>query len=339
MTSWPELVRILSGALLSAFFAGSETGAYVVNRLKLRYRAKSGLRRAVLLERLLEDLPGFVTALLVWTNLCVYFVSAACTAMFERMGTAIDAEFAATLAVAPVLFMFSELAPKSLFRRRADGLMLSGARALSLAVRLVRPLALALGGLGKAVRRALRLGEEQSWATVSRRALREQFAEGAAQGVFSGPQRLLVENVLQSASRPALGAGNPLGEGNALPADATAGDLLARAGRFPSSRVPVYEKDPERVVGVVHVLKAWGADRDARLGDLALPPVWLDGDASVVQALASLRRAQSTVGFIAREDEKDEGETGGKRAREVVTAEGLLRHMIAGAGSGAPRRP
>jgi putative hemolysin len=210
--------------------------------------------------------------------------------------------------------------------------MLSGARALSLAVRLVRPLALALGGLGKAVRRALRLGEEQSWATVSRRALRERFAEGAAQGVFSGPQRLLVENVLQSASRPALGAGRPLGEGNALPADATAGDLLARAGGFPSSRVPVYEGDPERVVGVVHVLKAWGADRDARLGDLALPPVWLDADASVVQALASLRRAQSTVGFIAR----GPGETG---AREVVTAEGLLRHMIAGAGSGAPRRP
>lgn len=172
------------------------------------------------------------------------------------------------------------------------------------------------------VRWALRLGEERNWAAVSRLALREHFAAGEAQGVFSGPQGLLVENVLQSASRPALGAGHPLGEGNALPADATVGDLLARAGGFPSSRVPLYEEDPERVVGVVHVLKAWGADRGARLRDLALPPVWLDGEASVIHALASLRRAQSTVGFIAL------GEGG--RAREVVSAEGLLRHMIAG---------
>ena len=125
MTPWVEPTLMACGVVLAAFFAGSETGAYVLNRLRLRYRASAGVRRAALLQGLLEDMPGFVTALLIWTNLSVYLVSAACTSLFERAGTAAHAELAATLAAAPVLFVFSELAPKELYRRRAEGLMLS----------------------------------------------------------------------------------------------------------------------------------------------------------------------------------------------------------------------
>ncbi len=348
MTAWPEIVVMASGAFLAAFFAGAETGAYVLNRLRLRYRAGSGLRRAATLERMLADLPGFVTALLIWTNLSLYLVSAACTALFDRAGTAIDPELAATLAAAPVLFAFSELAPKDLFRRRADTLMLSSAGALSVTVGLVRPLARALAGLGNAVSRTLGLGEERNWAHVSRRALQKEFraasrrrsgfaggAAGEAQGVFSGPQRLLVENILQAGSRPAAGAAHALdlaglavpGGYPVLPADATAADLLARAGKFPSSRVPISEGDARRVVGVVHVLRAWGAPPGTKLRDLALPPVRLDGNVSVVGALAALRRAHATMGFLVDEGEGSPGEG---RASAVVTVEGLLLRVMAG---------
>jgi CBS domain containing-hemolysin-like protein len=335
MIPWPEIIVMVSGALLAGFFAGAETGAYVLNRLRLRYRAGSGLRRAATLERMLADLPGFVTALLIWTNLSLYLVSAACTALFDRAGTAIDPELAATLAAAPVLFAFSELAPKDLFRRRADTLMLSSAGALSVTVGLVRPLARTLAGLGNVVRRTLGLGEDRDWAHVSRRALRKEFRAGEAQGVFSGPQRLLVENILQAGSRPAADAAHALDmAGLAVPggypvlsADATAADLLARAGEFPSSRVPIYESDPRRVVGVVHVLKAWGAPPETKLRDLALPPVRLDGNVSVVEALAALRRAHATMGFLVDEEEGSPGEG---RALAVVTVEGLLLRVMAG---------
>jgi CBS domain containing-hemolysin-like protein len=230
--------------------------------------------------------------------------------------------------------------------------MLSSAGALSVTVGLVRPLARTLAGLGNAVSRTLGLGEERNWAHVSRRALREEFraasrrrsgfaggAAGEAQGVFSGPQRLLVENILQAGSRPAAGAAQAFDKYPVLSADATAADLLARAGEFPSSRVPVSEGDPRsvgssgrpdaarRVVGVVHVLRAWGAPPETKLGDLALPPVWLDGNVSVVGALAALRRAHATMGFLVDEGE---GSPGKGRARAVVTVEGLLRHVMAG---------
>ena len=76
----PEVIIIIAGVLLAAFFSGSESGAYDLSRLRLRYRAREqGLAWATRLERLLEDLPNFVTAMLIWTNIALYMATWGCT--------------------------------------------------------------------------------------------------------------------------------------------------------------------------------------------------------------------------------------------------------------------
>ena len=57
----PEVIMVIVGVLLAGFFSGSESGAYDLSRLRLRYRAREqGLAWANRLELLLDDLPNFV---------------------------------------------------------------------------------------------------------------------------------------------------------------------------------------------------------------------------------------------------------------------------------------
>jgi CBS domain containing-hemolysin-like protein len=329
MTFWPEAVLLASGALLAAFFSGAETGAYVINRLRLRHLVRNrGARWAERVESLIENPPVFVTAMLIWTNISLYLATAACTALYTETAVAHQAALAATLTLAPPLFILAELAPKNVFRLRAEDMMARSARALWAAVALARPAAVVLSGAGGLVRKALRLPEPRHWATVSRRAVRTQIAEGA----LSPAQRALVERILLAGSQPALRAAVPVGEFPSLPEDATAGDLLSRAGTLRGLRAPVHRDAPDRIVGVVHLLRAWSAPAGTPLAEIARPPVLLDEKASVMGVLGELRRARESLGVIARP--AAEGAREPARARAVVTVEDLLRYLVAGTPGG-----
>jgi len=331
VTRAPEIVIIAAGAILAAFFSGAESGAYDLSRLRLRYRAREqGLAWAVRLERLLEDMPNFITATLVWTNVSLYAATWGCTSLFEHSGLDVDPTFAATLVAAPILFVFAELVPKNLYRLRPEKLMASSARALWVSVVIAGPVARAFSGLSRLLRRVLGLAEPRDWALMSRRTVRAHFAATAEGGGLSDPQRELVDNIILSGPGPALPAGTPIEELRAFPEDMEAADLFKRPGECPA-RVIVYRDTRERVTGVLPLLEVWGAPAGTRLGDLVREPVHLDENVSIIQALMALRREGENAGVISAPPDGD----GSRRAVALVTEAALVRRL-AGRKTGAP---
>jgi len=351
MSGWSAVAMLACGALLAAFFSGAETGAYVLDRLHLRYRAHElGDAWARRLERLLEDTPGFVTAMLLWTNLALDIVSAVCTNLYERTALPVQPEIAATLTAAPLLFVFAELVPKTVFRLRAERMMMSSARVLLAAVWLVRPLARALSAFGRAVRWLLGLAGPRHWTLVSRKAVETAFAAGAEQGALSTPQRHLVQGILRSGSASVAAVGTAVEKLQLMSEDASAAELIARAAALRSPRVFVYRGAPDQVSGVVHVVQAWGVPGATPLSALARPPLLLSDGTTIVQALAALRRAGRSVGLlVAAADTKRAAEHPGAdpgaetqattwRARAVVTVEDLLRYLVRDIAAQRPSR-
>ncbi|MHC4250040.1 MAG: CNNM domain-containing protein [Planctomycetota bacterium] len=340
MSPRTEVLMIVAGALLAAFFSGAESGAYDLSRLRLRYRAREqGLAWAMRLERLLEDMPNFITAMLVWTNLALYMATWGCTSLFEKSQLDVNPTLAATLVAAPVLFIFAELVPKNLYRLRPERLMASSARALWLSVLVAGPIARVFSGVGGLLRRGLGLAEPRHWALMSRRTVRAHFAATAEGGGLSGPQRELVDNIILAGPGPALPAGTPVEGLPAFAEETTAAELLTRAGECPmtecaTTRVLVCRGAREQVVGVLRVLDAWGAPPDAKLSDLVREPVWLDGDVSIIQALVALRRAGETAGVIST----PAGGDGPRQAKALVSEAALVRHLVGG-GTLGDRRP
>lgn len=97
--------------LASAMFAGSETGFYSLNRLRLRQMAHDSLPAAVL-TRITSSASGFLAALLLGNNLANSLAVQGGVGLLVGWGIE-QAEFWTTLILTPVLLLLGELLPKA----------------------------------------------------------------------------------------------------------------------------------------------------------------------------------------------------------------------------------
>ena len=104
------MTLLFVGLLLSAFFAGSETGWYGTNPLKLRHFARTN-RRAALLARTLQPSGSFLATLLIGNNLANSLTVQAGVLLAVQWGWQ-DSEAWTALILTPLVFVFAEVAPK-----------------------------------------------------------------------------------------------------------------------------------------------------------------------------------------------------------------------------------
>ena len=124
--------------LVEGYYSGSETGAYCLNKIRLRFRAEQGVRSALILQKLLTDPQGLICTTLIGTNIAVYISTGILTNKLELMGVG-AAELVSTLCLAPVLLILAEATPKNIFQLRADFLMYKLAPSLAFFRRLFGP--------------------------------------------------------------------------------------------------------------------------------------------------------------------------------------------------------
>ena len=110
MTS--ALLLLLVALAGSAMFAGSETGFYGINRLRLRHEARRS-KVAALLEKVVRSPSAFLATLLIGNNLANDAAVKAAGRIGTEFGLA-NPEFVGALFLTPLVFLFGEVLPKQL---------------------------------------------------------------------------------------------------------------------------------------------------------------------------------------------------------------------------------
>jgi CBS domain containing-hemolysin-like protein len=121
--SWGvELLIIVLFLLLKGFFSGSEIAMVNSDKLKLRHLAKLGNRGAALVLKLFKTPDVILGTTLVGTNLATVIISTlgalVCIDLFGPAG-----DFISVLVLTPILLIFGEVVPKSVFQQEADNLV------------------------------------------------------------------------------------------------------------------------------------------------------------------------------------------------------------------------
>ena len=112
------LMLFIGGA---SFFAGSETGFVSWNPMKIEHRAVSGDIVAQWALFLLKRKDRLLSAQLIGNNICVIGASLAFASLFETIDRAVPLELTRmpspeSWLLTPVIVLFSEMLPKSLYR-------------------------------------------------------------------------------------------------------------------------------------------------------------------------------------------------------------------------------
>ena len=231
-----SLLLLIAGLAGSALCAGTETGYYALNPLKLRVRAASS-RLAALLLRLTRPPHAFLTMLLIGNNVANYLTVSAGVALLAAW-TVPQPELIATLVLTPVTFLLGEVGPKQFVLHNPLGILLRVTPLLVVQRVLLAPLTFLIGVLGKL------LAREDAEAIAGRRHLAALLLEGGRAGHGEAPVLQAALRALESEGRglgpflrtdlPLLYAGMPLSDARvalARPSDTLA--LLERRGRLP----------------------------------------------------------------------------------------------------------
>jgi Mg2+/Co2+ transporter CorB len=125
-------IMLLIGVLLSAFFSGSETGFYRVNRVRLVLDSRGGDLIARGLLYLTNNPSLFVATTLIGNNLANYVTSLAIVLITQEFFApeAHVAELVAPIALSPLLFVYGELLPKRLYYHAPYRLLRRGGQLL-----------------------------------------------------------------------------------------------------------------------------------------------------------------------------------------------------------------
>ena len=265
----PELVTAVAVVLVtSAFCSLCEAVLYSVPVSHIESLAHAGRGSGRILQQLRAHVDRPIAAILILNTVANTGGAAVAGALADHvLGTGYLVYFTTGLTLA--ILVFSEMLPKTAGVVYCRPLASFLARPIQALVALLLPAI----WLSRGVTRLLTRGRPDT--PVTDEDLMVLVRLGTRTGHFKEHEARMIKNILALEGRDVADVMTPRTVLFALPAQATVGEVRDQPGLQSFSRIPVYEKDGDDIVGVVHrrdILTAIGDDRfDQRLEGLMSP--------------------------------------------------------------------
>lgn len=244
--------------MLSAFFSGSETALTAASRPVMHHKEQDGDPRAGTVNRLRRYQERLLGAILLGNNMVNILASALATSvMIELFGE--NGVVYATAVMTALVLIFSEILPKTYALQNADTMALRVARPMSILVVLFAPITQTIQIVVQATLRLFGGGEGPGLD-------RERELRGAielhADDVVVGnhhAERTMLHGVLDLEDVGVWEIMVHRRKVQMIDISRPMEEILDTVLASPHTRIPIYEKDPDNIVGVLHareVLKA-----------------------------------------------------------------------------------
>lgn len=246
----------------SALYSGSEIGFYSLSRVRVGLEARRGVFSARMIERLLRDDSTLLITILIGNNLVIELATHLGDEVLHGRGFREPwASLVLTLSLTPVLFLFGEVLPKEIFRRRPHRMVSLWVPFVQVSRLIFWPLSIVLRFVTAMLERLFRVPSGATGAFFGRDVLLSLLAEGKRSGALPERAEVLARNALALRSLPISKAMVPWSEvvkiESAQPREAKL--EVVRGSTF--SRLPVV--DAAGVFeGYVHQLEVLAAGAD-----------------------------------------------------------------------------
>ncbi len=239
-------VSVVFFILLEAFFSGSELAIVSVNKARLQLLAK----KDKVLQDFLKDTESYITLTLFGYTFSIVFATAFYTYMWIKLAREdlpIIRGYEPLLAETLLIFtlLFGEIIPKSLFLSNAEFLTPLIVKVLYPFKRVLYPILYSAKVVSNFISKHLSEGEKY----LSKEEIVKILTEGKIG--LSKTKRLLIANILTFKDRTISEIVKPIYEVVAISEDATVGQAAERIKESGYSRLPVYRKTLQNIVGYI----------------------------------------------------------------------------------------
>jgi CBS domain containing-hemolysin-like protein len=311
-------VLVMMAILASeAFFTGSEIGVVSADRIKLRHDAAKGSRGARLALKMLNNPEWLLSTTLVGTNISVVANTTLATALvIEMLGP--QYSWVAVVVVAPLIWVFGEIVPKSVFQQRADVITPYSIIILRAASILFYPILIIFTVLARLLTRIFGNGEQRNPFTLREEIMAMMGMASSATDIEPSEQSM-IRRVFDFGETTAADIMVPLIDVVGIDQGASAGEAMRLAAETAHKRLSVYDERVDKIVGTLNTLDLLLEGRHAAIKPFVHTPIYIPGSQGIGDLLPVIR--EKGVGMAVVVDE-----FGG--AEGIVTLEDIIEEVV-----------
>ena len=323
---------------LNAFFAATEIAVISLNEKKVRALAEDGNKKAVKMLKIIEEPTQFLSTIQIGITLAGFLGSAFAADNFaEVLSAAISKAFnlsadntkiintvavvLVTLILSYFTLIFGELVPKRIAMKHKEKLANSVCGIISFLAAALKPIIWFLTISTNAVLRLVGIDPHEKEEPVSEEDIVLMLDAGADEGSLDHDDIEYIKNVFKLDKMTAEDVMTPRKSVISISYDASDKEILEIIEEESYSRIPVYEDNPDKIIGILHacdyLLKR--NEKNFNLKSILHTPVFVPETVSLDVLFKDMQTDHNHLAVVVNED----GETSG-----IVTMEDILEEIV-----------
>lgn len=323
---------------LNAFFAATEIAVISLNEKKVRALAEDGNKKAVKMLKIIEEPTQFLSTIQIGITLAGFLGSAFAADNFaEILSAAISKAFnlsadntkiintvavvLVTLILSYFTLIFGELVPKRIAMKHKEKLANSVCGIISFLAAVLKPIIWFLTISTNAVLRLVGIDPHEKEEPVSEEDIVLMLDAGADEGSLDHDDIEYIKNVFKLDKMTAEDVMTPRKSVISISYDASDKEILEIIEEESYSRIPVYEDNPDKIIGILHacdyLLKR--NEKNFDLKSILHTPVFVPETVSLDVLFKDMQTDHNHLAVVVNEY----GETSG-----IVTMEDILEEIV-----------
>ncbi len=244
------LIIIFFMIVFSAFFSASETAYTSANKIRLRSKAENGKKSAERALKIIEKYDKTLTTILIGNNIVNILTSSLATVLFiDLLGNADKGSVVSTIVVTIVVLIFGEILPKTLAKSHSESFACAISGIMSFLMTVFTPLSAVFILLQKGANKLF--SSKNKEVSMTEQELLSIIDEIEDEGVLEEQEGSLVKSALVFDETIVSEVITP--RVNVVAIEINAGEEKVKELFLKEqySRLPVYEKTVDHIVGVI----------------------------------------------------------------------------------------
>lgn len=246
------LVVLVVLILLSAFFSSAETAFVTVSNIKIRSLIDEGNKKAILVNKIIENKSKMLSAILIGNNLVNISASALATILAQKLFGDYAVSFA-TAILTILILIFGEITPKSLATLNALKLSLAYAKIIYGLMFILTPVIFVINFLANSIIRLFGLNPDAKTSSITETELRTIVDVSHEEGVIEKEERQMINNVFDFGDAIASDVMVPKVDMTMADINSTYDELIKIFRKEKFTRIPIYQDSTDNVIGIINM--------------------------------------------------------------------------------------
>lgn len=247
-----QIVTLVILIMLSSFFSSAETAFSTVNRVRLRTLAQEDHKGAIRVLHILDQYGKMLSAVLIGNNIVNLSASSVATTLAIKLWGS-HAIGIVTGVLTLVVLMFGEIVPKTWAMQKAESITLLYSGLIRTLMMVLTPVIFLVDKISGCILRLLHISTDGNNMSITETELKTYVDVSHEGGAIESEEREMIYNIFDFGDTVAKDIMVPRIQMTTVPIDATYQELLSTFQESMFTRIPVYDGDPDHIIGLVNV--------------------------------------------------------------------------------------